>query len=211
MTARLDIAGVETAVMQDLRALGLPRLPLEAAYGKRAPGDFRLKAGFSGWFSIGPLSRVLGRDPRSANSDIRRNLGRQAGTTIRASTPLLYRLLQPHPQGSGKYQTIYIGSSKRGNVAGRLRKHFNRLPGGSRPLGLWLNPPAGPAKDPGKLFLHVGFPTHQPRPQSAIDRSINYNELFLIEKMLQREYRPLIWDPNDRPFDETPMALFADW
>jgi hypothetical protein len=202
---------IEAAVMRDLLAGSSSPSFREAAYSPRAPGDIRLQAGFSGWIPQGSLAAFLAKGSRRANADMRRLLSRRAGFQIRSGTPLLYRLLRHNPKAKRKYRTLYIGSSRDGNVAGRLSSHVNGTRDGSQALYRWLNPPGSAQKDLGKIYLHVGYATHQPPAGSRFRQSINYNELFLMEKMLQRQERPLVWDPNDRTFDESPAGPVTIW
>ena len=199
----------------------------EAVYTPRPPGSLGISAGFSGWHPMGNVHAIINGIPhtgansttlsRAASNRLRQRLSRASGVTIAANTPLLYRLIRHNPTAARKYRTLYIGSSKDGNVARRLVTHVYGLPAGSTALYRWLNQRLPSRSDPDwqrrmgqklqRIYLHLGFATDQPRARTDYQRDLNYNELFLIEKMLQRRYRPLVWDPNDRAFDE---ALFDD-
>ncbi len=194
----------------------------EAAYSAKPAGHFRLAAGFSGWYPMGNLYTLiqgiptrnpgLGQLTRTRSQLLRERLSVDAKVSIATGFPLLYRLVRHNPKAARKYRAVYIGSSKDGNVVGRLMKHVYGLRGGSMSLHRWLFPnalaPVGTRRTQqlnrrlSSIYLHLGFATQQSLARTRFQRDLNYNELFLMEKMLQREERPLVWNPNDRTFDE---------
>ena len=224
MVDRRAIQACESAVLRDLwrpdvahrgsEAAGTPSTgPGRSGLGGLSPREIWTGGGFSGWYDVGTLADFQRgwadtAAQRRTNQWVRDRLGLGPG-----QTHLVYRLMYPDPARAGVNKAIYVGSAKYGDITGRLRAHYDyrrsagSLLGGSRALHGWLRGQSAagvPAKDPAQVRVQAGYATGQgTAARGSRQDDINYNELFLIEKILQRRYRPTVWDPNDRSFDES--------
>lgn len=204
---------VEAAVLRDLwRASETPLAATEssgtrARQGPAAPLDPLPPAGlwnptwggFSGWYPGGTLDQFLGARPARDDAAVARVL---APSGLRPGQHLVYRLSHASPSGrkgtrAGK-AILYIGSAVRGQVARRLRAHHTGTAGGSRALHQYLR-----RVNPRHIRVEIGWvPGQRPYGSGTPQDALNYNTLFLLEKILQRRYRPRFWNPQDRTFDE---------
>ncbi len=196
---------LESAVLQDLRVeagegfMPYRRFELGTA-GPRGAGARKALwdqrwGGFSGWFGVGPLSGFLADQDKSPALNAR-VVGRLAAEGLRPGQDLVYRLVNLDPAVAGK-KLLYIGSAVRGTLAQRLRAHVQGKRSGSRSLHEFLEDLPSLAK----IRVDVGWIQGQKVHRDKWRSAINYNAVFILEKILQRRERPKFWNPRDRTFE----------
>jgi hypothetical protein len=199
----------ESAVWRDLVRAARGRAGAESqGRGSYSPGQVWTGGGFGGWYPIGTWAefRHATRDSTQANRLDLEVMGRmqRAGAQVGPGVHLLYRIMYPSPVHAGVWKTLYLGSAKHGHVAYRLQDHFAKT---EPPGGAWHSTVAATlgahwqrVRD--GLRVQAGpIAGHRPQPLGSRQASIDYNELVLMEKILQRRYQPLFWDPDVRTFE----------
>ena len=225
MNFNLGIMSFEQAVWNDLRRQGRreqdeatnsPTTPqsLQTPMDPRSPGQIwnPYWGGFSGWITVGTLANF----PPASNDGTNKQQNQRIVNTLQRHDPsvhdnthMVYRLVYTGRSKQSRKRTIYIGSAIRGQVAQRLHSHLRGGSGASSALYDYLRSSRIKSSN---IRVDVGYVTNQRHyPARSIQDNLNYNTLFLIEKILQRRERPRIWDPTDRTFDEDPMSLLDVW